>query len=213
MNNRIPGRSDRKMPVNTVERLVVYRRLLDRAAASDKSHIFSHELAEQAGNTAAQVRRDLMTIGYTGSPAKGYAVDDLIAFLNNVFKQGNPRKIALAGIGNLGRALIAHIGERQGDLQLTAAFDHDARKVDRTIGHCPCYPVERMTEIIVAEKIRMGIIAVPAEAAQHIADLMLISGVVSLLNFAPTPIKAPAWAVAENMDITMKLERLAYYCA
>lgn len=212
MNNSKSTVENKSLPANTIERLVWYRRLLERAADGGASHLFSHELAEQAGNTAAQVRRDLMTIGYTGSPAKGYAVGDLIEFLNTVFKKGTPRPVALAGIGNLGRALISHIGDRRGDLRLVAAFDNDARKVDRAIGSCVCYPMQRLTEIIVEHEVQIGMLAVPAMAAQHVADLMLISGVVSLLNFAPTTIRVPAHAVVENVDITMKLERLSFYC-
>ena len=200
-----------EIPAPTVERLVLYRRLLDSLAQNGVEYVHSHELAEKANNSAAQVRRDLMSIGYTGSPAHGYAVADLVKRIGRLFDKKGDQKAALVGIGKLGRAILGYFALRQPHPRIVAAFDSDKEKGQGDIAGCPCYPIEELINVIVREKISIGIITVPAQHAQQVADLMLLAGVRGLLNFAPTPFKVPAWAVVDHVDITTKLEKVAFF--
>ncbi len=199
-----------KVPPKTIERLLVYQRILAELAASDIDFVHSHTLAEKANNSSAQVRRDLMIIGYSGNPAKGYAVHNLLQTIQTLFDQRAKQKAALVGIGKLGRAILAYCALRKPRTEIVAAFDNDPSKVGVEIAGCPTYHVDRIIDVIVEKNITIGIITVPPENAQSVADLMLLAGVSGLLNFAPVPLKAPSWAVAEQVDILTKLETLAF---
>ena len=196
--------------VKTIERLLIYQRILAEMAAADVDFVHSHTLAEKAGNSSAQVRRDLMTIGYTGSPAKGYAVWDLLNRLQNLFDQRARQRAAVAGVGKLGRAILTYCAIRKPRTQIVAAFDNDPSKVGSEIAGCPTYHVDDLINVIVEKGVTIGIITVPPESAQHVADLMLLAGVCGILNFAPVPLKVPSWARAEHVDILTKLETLAF---
>jgi redox-sensing transcriptional repressor len=168
-------------------------------------------MADMAYNSAAQVRRDLMVVGCMGSPAHGYSVQELIARIDALFEKKGAQKVALVGLGKLGRAILAYFGLRPSRLRVTVAFDVDAEKVNREVDGCACYPVKDMPEIIARERIAVGIVAVPAQAAQQVVDLMVIAGVKGFLNFAPTLLKVPKFAFVDNVDITMKLEKVAFF--
>ncbi len=137
-----------EIPVLTVERLVLYRRLLERLAEQGAEFVHSREIAELANNSAAQVRRDLMSIGYMGSPARGYGVADLIKLIGRLFEKKGEQKVALVGIGKLGRAILSYFSLRQPRLKIVAAFDSDPAKAAGEFSGCPCHPIERMPEII-----------------------------------------------------------------
>ncbi|MFH0880065.1 MAG: redox-sensing transcriptional repressor Rex [Lentisphaerota bacterium] len=195
----------------TIGRLAIYRRLLNGLLEQKTRSVHSHELAEMAKVTAAQVRRDLMSIGYTGNPAHGYEVALLLKSLRVFLDAPEPQGIALAGIGNLGQAILAHFAGRRPKLAIKAAFDVDERKTHRTLRDCACYPLREMQNVVQKMGIRLGIIAVPASAAQQVADEMIKAGVRGLVNFAPVPLRVPDSVYVDNMDITMALEKVAFF--
>jgi redox-sensing transcriptional repressor len=195
----------------TIARLSLYRRLLQEVAAKGTRNIYSHQMAAIAGTTAAQVRRDWMVIGYTGSPAHGYEVTDVITAIGKFLDPVAEQKVALVGIGNLGRAILVYFTGRRPKLNVTAAFDTDPHKVNRVIHGCRCYPKQQLREIIAADNIKIAIIAVPASEAQYVADSLVAAGVRGLLNFAPVPLRVPTGVFVEDIDLTMSLEKVAYF--
>jgi redox-sensing transcriptional repressor len=195
----------------TIARLSLYRRLLQEVAAKGIKNIYSHQMAAIAGTTAAQVRRDWMVIGYSGSPAHGYEVADLIDAIGKFLDSAVEQKVALIGIGNLGRAVLVYFTGRRPKLSIAAAFDTDPHKVSRVIHGCRCYPMEQLKEIITANEIKVAVIAVPAPEAQYVAESLIAAGVRGLLNFAPVPLYVPAGVFVENIDLTMSLEKVAYF--
>lgn len=195
----------------TIARLSLYRRLLQEVAAKGTRNIYSHQMAGIAGTTAAQVRRDWMVIGYTGSPAHGYEVSDVIAAISKFLDPAAEQKVALVGIGNLGRAILVYFTGRRPKLSIVAAFDTDPHKVNRVIHGCRCYPKQQLREIIAADNIKIAIVAVPASEAQYVADSLVASGVRGLLNFAPVPLRVPQGVFVEDIDLTMSLEKVAYF--
>ena len=130
------------IPVNTIGRLSLYRRLLLEQLAAGARQVYSHQLASLAVSTAAQVRRDLMTIGFTGSPRKGYAIQELVEAIDAVLARSVETAVALVGVGNLGRAILAYYANRQ-PVRFAAAFDRAPEKTGRILHGCRCYPVER----------------------------------------------------------------------
>ena len=202
----MPGISNK-----TVGRLSVYRRILSQLSKDGQSHVYSHLLGQRAGMTAAQVRRDLMVAGCTGTPAKGYAINELLAQLDRFFGADQIQRLALAGVGNLGRALLAYFPARRPNAKILAAFDRDEYKTERVILGCRCYPVQRMEELTAELGISVGIIAVPAAEAQGVADQFVAGGVKGLLNFAPAVLRLPPDIYVEDIDITMMLDKVAYF--
>jgi len=200
-----------KLSDRTVGRLSLYRRLLNNLAKTGAKFVFSHDLAAAAGATAAQVRRDVMAVGYTGSPTKGYEIAELAESIARFIDGNQPQPVALVGVGNLGRAILAYFTGRRPNLSIVAAFDRDEHRVNRVIHGCRCYPVELLEETVAAKAIRTAIIAVPAGEAQAVADRLVRAGVRGLLNFAPAPLRVPPNVFVQEMDITTSLEKVAFF--
>jgi len=199
------------IPMKTIERTTLYRRFLKTLLDQGKAHVFSHELAALAHRQPAQVRRDLMLIGYSGSPARGYDIAALLATMNELLDHPAGQKIALVGVGNLGRAILSYFMGRRSDLIITAAFDTDDAKIHRVISGCRCYPLSELKAVIQREGIRLALITTPADAAQAVADALVAAGVRAIVNWAPQPLRVPADVLVENRDITMSIEKAAYY--
>ena len=195
----------------TVGRLSLYRRLLADVTGKGIRNLYSHDLARLAGVTAAQVRRDLMAVGYQGSPTKGYAVAELTGSISALLDAPVAQGIALVGVGNLGRAVLAYFAGRHPSLSFVAAFDTDPSKADRVIHGCRCYPMSELAHVVDREDIRTAVIAVPAEHAQEAADQLMAAGVTSILNFAPTSLRTLPGVYVEHNDLTTLIERVAFF--
>ncbi len=204
------GTTSEQLPYKTIGRLSQYRRLLGLRMRAGQVSVYSHELAAFAGVTAAQVRRDLMNVGAKGSPSKGYDISALIECLGGVLDDPGGQHAALVGVGNLGRALLTYFRGRRPKLVIAAAFDTDPAKTGRVICGCRCYPMDKLAEVVVAKKVTVGILTVPASAAQQVASELEAAGVAGLLNFAPQPLRVGPHVYAEDLDMTMALERVAY---
>jgi len=199
------------IPKKTIERLSLYRRLVHDLKRQNRSTIFSHELAAMAHCTPAQVRRDLMTANIKGSSSKGYDVTELSLGFDAILLSGTIQKAALAGIGNLGRAILSYFPQRSPSVEITAAFDTDPAKTGRIIHGCRTYPIRDLNHIVQTQDITIGIITTPRDAAQTVADDMVAAGILGILNFAPVPIRVPGHVFTEHLDLTMSLEKLAYF--
>jgi redox-sensing transcriptional repressor len=212
LTERTPIKSSaHRIPVQTIGRLSLYRRLLLDLSAGGMRQIYSHQLASAAVATPAQVRRDLMVIGFTGSPRKGYAVAELIAAVNGILAQSVETSVTLVGVGNLGRAILAYYTNRQPWVRFTAAFDRDPDKANRILHGCRVYPMDQVEEVLGREGIKAAVIAVPAAEAQRVADRLVLAGVRSFLNFAPVRLHLPTGVFVDDMDMSTALDRVAYY--
>lgn len=199
------------IPDKTIERLSLYRWLLEVRVDETTVNLFSHQLAAMACVTPAQVRRDLMAIGYSGSPNRGYMVKDLAKSIAKVIDGEEPARVALVGMGNLGRAIVSFLRGRRSALQVVATFDNDDSKAGRIIGGCKCHLQNSIEDVIAAERITVAILTVPSDSAQEVADRLVSAGVRGILNYAPVPLRVPEWVYLENRDVTAALEKVAYF--
>jgi len=195
----------------SIGRLSLYRRLLNVFQAEGTRNVYSHQMATLAGCTAAQVRRDLMVLGYSGSPTHGYEVGRLIESLREFLDAPGGQGAALVGVGNLGKAILSYFAGRRPSLQITAAFDNDPYKANRVIHGCRCYAMENLYEVAQSQGIRLAIITVPAQSAQGVADALVKGGVRGILNFAPVRLRVPPHVHVEDIDMTVSLEKVAYF--
>jgi len=188
-----------------------YRRLLQSLRESGVESIYSHQLARHAVVSAAQVRRDLMEIGYSGSPNKGYdvaaCIDSIANFLDGQVRQ----EVVLVGAGNLGHAVLSHFADKSPSVAIVAAFDRDPALDDTLVHGVRCFDVARMEELVRDLGIQIAVLTVPGAAAQEVADTLVRAGVKSIISFAPTPLALPNTIFVEYMDITAALESAAYF--
>ncbi len=204
-------RLNKDIPHKTIERLSQYRRALQIYSDKGKTHIFSHEIAALLHITAVQVRRDLMLIGYSGSLRKGYDINDLIMLIGDLIDSPRGQRVAIFGMGDLGRAITNYFRGKREKLQITAGFDINPEKVNHTVAGINCYPVEKAAEIISKEGIKIGILTVPGDQADETVLIMVEAGIKGVLNYTPTPVEVPESVYLEEYNMISSLEKIAFY--
>ncbi len=195
----------------TVQRLSRYRRVLSDLQKTGTTSIYSHQLAHLAGVSAAQVRRDFMVIGYSGSPNRGYQLDTCLASIEHLLDGTTRQDVALVGLGRLGRSVLAHFAGRRPLLHIAAGFDTDPTLIGTTIEGCHVHAMADLEQIVKDKGIRVAILAVPPEVAQKVADSLVRAGVRSLVDFTAVPLRLPEQIFVRHMDITSALETAAFF--
>ncbi len=203
--------SERSVSGRTVSRLILYRKRLTSAAEDPKKFVFSYEIGTMCGVTSAQVRRDLMLVGCTGSPNRGYNRRELLGSIDDFLSRSSVQSVALVGVGHLGRAILSFLTGRHSRLAIAAAFDADPTKTNCVIFGCRCYPIADLSTVVAAQGLQVAILTVPAVAAQETADLLMEAGVRGILNFAPVTLRVPPHVFVEDIDLAMSLEKVAFF--
>ncbi len=198
------------VPERTVERLNQYCQLLADLAKSGTETIFSHELAELAGATPAQVRRDLMVIELAGQATRGYDVKRLQERLSEFLYTEGGDKVALVGVGNIGRALLPYFLTYRPGLRIVVSFDKNKEKKGRLLHGCLCRGMDELEKAIRNVGIRIAILAIPAEDAQEVAERLCNAGITGILNFAPRHLMLPDHVWVENIHMGVVLEKVAF---
>jgi redox-sensing transcriptional repressor len=201
------------VPKAVVSRLSLYLRELQHLVRDGQATTSSNELGRMLGFTDAQVRKDLAYFGHFGYPGIGYRCDELIPRIKHILGTDQQWPAVLVGVGNLGRALLGYKGFQQRGFRIIAAFDSDATKAGQEIDAVPVFDLERLSEIARSNRIRLGMIAVPAQAAQSVADRLVAVGVEGILNFAPVTIVLPEAVSLVGVDLAIELEQLAFSVA
>ena len=199
------------LPERTVERLSEYRRSLLQCLEEGKTHIFSHELAELHHNTAVQVRRDIMFIGYTSMQRKGYDVRELIDVIGDILDSEKGLNVAVIGIGNLGRAVTTYFVGKRSKLNIIATFDVDTTKIDRVISGVKCYPLSRLQEVVTSHQISIAIMTVSADSAAEVSAQLVEAGIKGVLNFTTVPLNVRDGVYLDEYDMITSLEKVAYF--
>ena len=198
------------IPNPAVRRLSLYLRQLEAFKKKGRRTISSKQLGESLNLTDAQVRKDLAYFGQFGHPGIGYRVDELTGRLRHILGTDRIWNVLLIGAGNLGRALLAYRGFAAKGFQIVAVFDTDLSKVGQKIGDFVIQSPSELVRIIQQHQIRLGIIAVPAEAAQEVADRLVAAGIRGLLNFAPITLNVPPTVAINSVDLAVQLEQLVF---
>lgn len=200
-----------------IRRLPLYLRVLDELAnEQDVTLISSQELGVKAGVGPALVRKDLAWFGEFGKQGVGYEVGFLRNELRKILNLEQEMAVALAGVGSLGEALVRYHLKRYADndsfnLRLAALFDSDPAKVGTSVEGIPISSPEEIPRKVAEEQIRIAVLAVPADAAQDVANRFIRAGVNCLLNYAPVKLMAPDTVQVASVDLSLELQRLAYY--
>jgi len=198
------------IPNPAVRRLSLYLRQLQAFARQGRKTISSKQLGESLNLTDAQVRKDLAYFGQFGHPGIGYRVDDLILQVRRILGTDRTWNVLLVGAGNLGRALSSYRGFAAKGFEVVAVFDSDSSKIGKKLGPFVIESLADMPAAVQTHGIRLGIIAVPADAAQDVADQLIAAGVRGLLNFAPVSISVPPEIALTAVDVAVQLEQLSF---
>ena len=170
----------------------------------------STQLGQLLGFTDAQVRKDLAHFGQFGYPGIGYRCEELIAAIRRILGTDRAWPVAIVGVGNLGRALLGYRGFEHQGFRVVAAFDADPSKVGMEIEGIRIHSIEDLDRVIHQEGIRLGMIAVPASAAQGVANLLAACGIDGIVNFAPVTLANPETVCIVGVDVAIELEQLTF---
>lgn len=194
----------------TIIRLCRYKNALVRFKKLGFVRVFSDNLADAIGVTPSQVRKDFSMFAISGNKRGGYKVDELLENIYRILGKDKMHEVIVVGAGNIGLALMKYQGFEKENMKIAAAFDIDPAK-SQTIVDIPLLPLDSLTDFIKENGIKIGIIAVPDIAAQHIADLMISSGIRGILNFAPIQIRGREDTVINNVNLELELENIIYF--
>jgi len=192
----------------------VYLRCLNELEDAGVKTISSQALAEQFHLNAAQIRKDLAYFGEFGVRGVGYYVRDLKRHLRQILGLDRKLRVGIVGAGNLGLALADYPGFQQEGFEIAALFDVLSTKVgQRSRGGIPILDIQDLKKCVRRDRISIAVIAVPAQAAQRVVDLVVASGIKAVLNFSPGAIRVPVDVKLKSVDLTVSLESLSFYLA
>lgn len=191
-------------------RLSRYKSALKRLKALGFVKVFSGNLADAAGVTSSQVRKDFSLFGITGNRRGGYNVDELIEKIREILGKNELQKVVLIGAGSIGNALLRYKGFETGGIKIMAAFDIDPEKI-RPDADTPILPLENFQDFVQQHSIRVGILAVPDIAAHHVSEIMISAGITGILNFAPIQLRGAEGVIINNINLEVELENLIYF--
>lgn len=196
---------------NSLRRILIYRSCLQRLNMRGVEKVFSYTLANEAGVTPDQVRRDFSEFKIKGNKRGGYLISDLLEKMETLFHRNIDHNLIIIGIGNLGLALANYSKFIQPNMKIVAAFDIDpSKRKPKTFG-IPVYSMDRLQEIILKYRVSVAIIAVPEISASEVADELVRYGIKGIVNFAPVPLRTPPDVVTNNINMGDELESVIYY--
>ena len=199
-----------KLSRASVGRLSLYLRRLEELLREGTARVSSSLLGETLGVTDAQVRKDLASLGHLGHPGIGYVAEDLVAAIRHVLGIDRDWAVAVVGIGNLARALLRYRGFTERGFRVVALFDADPSKIGQQVDGLRIHGPQDMCEVIAATGAELGVLSVPSEVSQSVADALIAAGIRGLLNFAPQVLRVPPEVSVVSVDLTVQLEQLAF---
>jgi redox-sensing transcriptional repressor len=200
-----------KVPETTITRLSGYLRVLDELERMGFDNTASYQLAEELDINDSQVRKDLSLFGQFGKAGMGYETARLKREIQKILGLTKKWKVALVGVGNLGSALLAYKGFQKQGFYIVAVFDNDPKKIGKKWAGIVIQDIAQLKPIIRKERTEIGIITVPAPAAQEVTNLLTKAGIRAILNFAPVRISVPKNVRLNNIDLSLRLENLSFF--
>ncbi len=197
-------------------RLTKYKRLLHKLKALGLERVFSNNLGDAIGVSPALVRKDFSNLSLPGNKRGGYNIDELIERLDGVLGFDENQNVIIVGCGRIGTALMRFEEFHHEGIRIKAGFDTNPEVVDSSL-EIPVYPLDTLPEFVKKHEIRVGIIAVPDNAASQVFEMMVESGIRGVLNFAAVELKCSttekdcaANCTVHNVNIGLEIEQLFY---
>lgn len=193
--------------IQTIKRMPQYLRLFNKMLGYGRDYISSVQIAQETGLRPILIKKDLLMVGAPGKTKLGYNVKGTVEAIETYLGWHDKKDVCLVGYGKLGAALFNYEGFKKHGFNIVAAFDCDSDKIAQEAQH-NLYPINQLTKVIQENKISTAIIAVPATAAQGVADTLVGAGVKAVWNFSPVDIKVPEDVIIQNEDLSVGLALL-----
>ena len=197
-----------------VSRLSFYRSALSRFKAYGSVKIYSCDLADALGYTAAQVRKDFSMFGFTGKKKVGYDVNQLIKNIDQLLRKNHSNAAVLCGNGNGGPSLFIDQLLAARGISIVAAFDDQPKSPSIKSGNSceiPILPFEKLFSYVLDNTVNFGIIAVPGNNAQRMLDMLVLSGIKGVLNLSGSEIKAPKRCIVNTVSVVKEFDKIVYF--
>ena len=202
--------NSKTIPRPVIKRLLKYLTCLRRLENKSVEWVTSRELARRLNLTSSTVRQDLTYIDFLGVPKIGYEIKLLEKKLTALFENDMERSVAVVGAGALGRAITSHSEFKKQGFGILAVFDNNYNVIGKKVGELVVEDAKNMSSVIKDNNIEIGVIAVPAEQAQAVADKLILCGIKGLLNLSPVHISAPEKIPVLDLKIIDSLKELSY---
>lgn len=199
------------IPDIVIGRLPIYLRTLELLAQEGQEVTSSQELGQRLGISSAQIRKDLSHFGEFGKQGTGYTIPYLCKQLSAILRVDRIWPIVLVGAGNLGHALASYNGFEERGFRIAAVVDSDESKVGTKLGELTVESFSNVAEIIRKHSCQIATLAVPAHAAQPVANALIQSGIRSILCYAPITLDAPADVRIEYIDPVIYFQHMTFY--
>lgn len=203
------GDSKRQFPHPSIRRLPSYLRLLQQLKTEGEQKVSCTTIARELDLDSTQVRKDLALTGITGRPRIGYELAPLIEAIEAFLGWDRVTEAYLVGCGSLGHALIGYENFRRCGLHISGAFDIAPDKLGQDIHGVVVRHIDDMPGLATQNNVKVGILAVPAGAAQAAANLMVESGITGIWNFSPAKLDVPDGIMVENVELASSLAVLS----
>lgn len=201
--------SSRAMPLPSVRRLPMYLRFLKQLNSRGRQVVSCTHIARELGLVSTQVRKDFAMTGIVGKPKVGYDVPALISAIEVFLGWTGSRDAFVVGVGDLGSALMGYEGFKEYGLNIVAGFDIDPNKIGTPIHGKAVHALETLPDLVSQMQVLIGILTVPARAAQDVANLLVLSGIRAIWNYAPVTLEVPESVIVENMNLSASLAVLS----
>jgi redox-sensing transcriptional repressor len=192
-----------------IQRLILYRIALIHFKSMGFQRIFSYNIASEVGVSPEQVRKDFSEFSIRGNKKAGYEINDLLSHFDRIFQKDKTHNVILVGMGNIGSALTNYQGFRNSGIFIKAAFDKDISRAKGDLS-VPLYPLENLPYYVKSNQVKIAILAVPFEAAQSVANLLVDSGIKGIMNFTYSNLRVPEDVNVIYVSLTNTLESLIF---
>jgi redox-sensing transcriptional repressor len=200
-----------EIPEVVVNRLPTYARALAELADDGESVVSSQALGERLDVTPAQIRKDLSYFGRFGKQGRGYNVHSLLSKLQEILGLDRQWRVCVVGIGRLGQAIAEYGGFEPQGFQIVAAFDSDPGKVGSKLGKTTVSHTDDLDSYLRQNHVDIGVVAVPAHAAQSVTDRLVNGGIRAILNYAPMTPHVPKDVTIRHIDPVLAMQSMTFY--
>jgi len=202
---------EHRVGVGVAARLSRYLQVLTQAKKMGKDRISSQEIADYTNINATQIRRDLSNFGKFGKRGVGYSIDGLLGEIRKILRTQGQHNIALVGAGRLGQAIAGSPIFIEHGITIAAVFDVDEKIVGRTIGAVEVTPYARLKDVVHDKNIVVGVLAVPASAAQAVANDLVDAGVKIIFNYTEALLDCPTDVTVHTSNPAVDLLHALYF--
>lgn len=201
-------KKSKQIPIPVIQRYPKYFLLVQELEEAKVEWVPSKKLAHFLGLTSSTVRQDLSYLDFNGVAKRGYEIKQLKQVLLTLLLSSEKRLI-IVGAGNFGRALALNREFAKKGFKIHAIFDSDLRLYGRKVGDITIQSMDEIAEVVKKSHIDIGVITVPAAAAQEVADVLISAGVQGLLNISPTNLQVPSHIPVIDVRISASLLELS----